>query len=312
MALARSSRLNTNSLVVAILGADINLSLALQSDEAGGAEALAMFAETTIARATGVAGLLRTGRSIEAGLAETRCSQIVRVALATILAVGTGWLGAVHTAIADLALTLARDTVAASVTRAGVGAHARFTGTAHETAGTEASTVDTSSSVRAVTRASLGAAVETGPAHLTHTLGANAVAVLRAVVGAGRARAIHVGVSRLAETSSVLADTVTGAVGGARLQGAVITHPAVVALACVVLATAMLRAIVRAHNLLGAVNTLPSTDTFARAIETQATTVAVGDTGSHGAIFALVTTSTEARTVLAVSVAIAATEASTE
>jgi len=52
---------------------------------------------------------------------------------------------------------------------AAVGAHTGLASFAHETTGAEAGAIDTASTTSAVAGACLGAAIKSGPSHLTHT-----------------------------------------------------------------------------------------------------------------------------------------------
>jgi len=179
----------------------------------------------SIRRTVLLARLLAARGAFESNLAEASCI----VAAVAVLAVRAHGLRAVDTAIPNVALALARNAVATTMTRAPVGAHLLFARLAHEPRGTIAHAVDTATVSRAVAWAALERAIETGPSQLAHAVRAHTVAVARAIIGARSARAVHARESCLAVARAIVTDTRVGAIIETGNQRTVIPHPPIVA-----------------------------------------------------------------------------------
>jgi len=129
--------------------------------------------------------------------------------------------------------------------------------------------------------------------------------MLRTVVRAGFATAILASETSLAETCAVFADSIPSTVIQASLEGTVFTHPTIVTLARLVLATPVSGAIVGANFRFRTVKTLPPINTLACAVVAQAMATAVSNTCAHSTVISLVTFGTIAGAVLAITLPVA-------
>lgn len=117
-----------DTVAAATIGAGIDLGLTLQTNEASGAQAVSAVALSAILFAILLACLLCAGRALKSNLAQA-CGVVPTV---TILAIRANRLRAVNGTVANIALTLSGNTIAATVARAAIGAHLLLTRLAHE------------------------------------------------------------------------------------------------------------------------------------------------------------------------------------
>lgn len=126
--MALLSPLITHTVVAAGVGANLNLSLALESNKASGAEAVTLTALTAIGGTILITCLISTRIALPSNLAKARGF----IATVTVLTVRADGLGAIHTTISNVTLALARHTIATTVPRAAIGAHLLLTRLTHE------------------------------------------------------------------------------------------------------------------------------------------------------------------------------------
>lgn len=127
-AVALSALMVANTVVVAVVGAKVNLGLALNANKTGGAQAIAVVALSSIGVAVSLTRLFRASGTLPPNLTQAR--RIIPTI--AVLAVWAHGLRAVSATIAHVAFTTTSDTVAAAVTRAAVRTHLLFARFAHE------------------------------------------------------------------------------------------------------------------------------------------------------------------------------------